>query len=67
MNDILTVNGLNKSYGDFSLKLILDLQELQSNYPKYGLIFPTLLLSVRRLRILCLEISEVRSDVILST
>lgn len=119
MNDILTVSGLNKSYGDFSLKdvtfslpegcitgfigvngagktttlrtllgltnklsgkiqffgldmdknrkLILDLQELQIKYPKYGLIFPTLWLSVRRLRILCLEISEVKNDVVRPT
>lgn len=49
------------------LKLILDLQELQNKYPKYGLIFPTLWLSVRRLRILCLEISEVKSDVVRPT
>ena len=48
-------------------KLILDLQELQSKYPKYGLIFPTLWLSVRRLRILCLEISEVKNDVVRPT
>lgn len=45
----------------------MDLQELQSKYPKYGLIFPTLWLSVRRLRILCLEISEVKNDVVRPT
>ena len=45
----------------------LDLQELQSKYPKYGLIFPTLWLSVRRLKILCLEISEVKNDVVRPT